>query len=105
MISNAELEQNLIEHFLKWKPYIETHGLLLLELHTIPPLLASENIGLTTATAYDTTHGYTDQYILELDIMLNCAKKAGLYAENKFQRKYPDGDLTTISINLLKSRK
>ena len=104
-IPNYELEQNLVDHFNSWKPYIEKHGLLILELHTIAPEAASQNIGNTLATAYDATHGYTDQYIVELDIMLNCAKKATLYPENKFQKQYPDGDLATVSINILKSRK
>lgn len=104
-IPNYELEQNLVEHFNNWKPYIEKHGLLILELHTIAPEAASQNIGNTLATAYDATHGYTDQYIVELDIMLECAKKTGLFEENTFQKQYPDGDLATVSINILKSRK
>ena len=104
MILNSDLEKDLIDHFINWKPYIEKHGLLLLELHTISPILASENIGKTITTAYDATHGYTDQYIIEIDIMLNCGKKAGLFPNLKYQKKYPNSDLATISINLLKSK-
>ncbi len=101
-IPNYELEQNLIDHFNNWKPYIEKHGLLVLELHTIPPELTANNLGRTLATAYDATHGYTDQYIVELDIMLDCARKAGLIEDLKFQKLFPGGELTTVSINLLK---
>ena len=55
---------SLIEHFLKWKPYINKFGLIILELHTINPDVCSKNIGNTVATAYDATHGYSNQYII-----------------------------------------
>ena len=36
---------SLTEHFLKWKPFANKHGLLILELHTISTKACSENIG------------------------------------------------------------
>ena len=63
-IDNNRVAQSLKEHFIKWKPFIETHGLLLIELHTVKPELVAQKIGSTAATAYDLTHGYSDQYII-----------------------------------------
>jgi SAM-dependent methyltransferase len=102
-IPNSEVEQNLFEHFRKWLPYVHRFGLLVIELHTIPPNLAAQNLGRTAITAYDGTHGYSDQYIVELDVFLEIAKEAGLNAVPNYSAKYPPSDLATVSINLLRS--
>lgn len=101
-LSNNLVEDSLLEHFNKWKPYVEKFGLLIIELHTINPKLTAMNIGETAATAYDATHGYSDQYILEVDVFKNIAKEAGLHPDERYFSKFPDSDLATVSINLLK---
>lgn len=103
-ISNHQVEDNLLEHFKKWSPYVQKHGLLVIELHTITPDLASLNIGKTAATAYDATHGFSDQYIVEIDVFHKICKEAGLYPDEKEFRKFPDSDIATVSINLLKGK-
>jgi len=102
-ISNKELKQNLIEHFSAWSYYVGKYGLLILELHTISPELTACNIGNTVATAYDGTHGYSDQYILEAGIMLEAAEEAGLKLVPKYQARFPNDNIATISINLFRS--
>ena len=94
---------SLIEHFLKWKPYINKFGLILLELHTINPNLCSKNIGNTVATAYDATHGYSNQYIIEYEEFIDAAMIAGLTCNQKFEFNFPSKELTTVSINLISS--
>ncbi|MGS2726484.1 class I SAM-dependent methyltransferase [Psychroserpens sp. BH13MA-6] len=101
-LNNNVVEDSLLEHFFKWKPYVERFGLLIIELHTVKPQLVAKNIGRTAATAYDATHGYSDQYILEVEVFLNVAKKAGLHPDPNYFSKFPDSDLATVSINLLK---
>jgi len=102
-VPNFELEQNLVEHLHAWCPYVKRFGLLVLELHSLPPHLTCENLGRTTATAYESTHGYSDQYIVEISTFLNAATEAGLITEDKNSAHYPNSDLATISINLFKS--
>ena len=102
-IPNNELKQNLIEHFSAWADYVSKFGLLILELHTISPVITSGNLGNTVATAYDGTHGFSDQYIIEADIMVEAAKEAGLIPNPKFQARFPNEKLATISINLFKA--
>ncbi|OIQ22402.1 class I SAM-dependent methyltransferase [Lacinutrix sp. MedPE-SW] len=103
-ISNNLVEDSLLEHFQKWKPYVEKFGLLIIELHTIKPNLTANNIGKTAATAYDATHGYSDQYILEVDVFNKIAEEAGLIQDPKYFSKFPNSDLATVSINLLKGQ-
>jgi hypothetical protein len=103
-LNNNDVEASLLEHFKRWEPFVRRFGLLVIELHTISPQLASENIGLSSATAYDATHGYSDQYILELDVFKQIAAEAGLHADPEHFCKFPNSDLATVSINLLKGR-
>ena len=103
-INNNLVEDNLLEHLNKWSPYVRKYGLLMIELHTIDPALTAANLGKTAATAYDATHGFSDQYIVEIPVLHKVAAEAGLYPDPHFFRKFPDSDLATVSINLLKGK-
>jgi len=92
-----ELEENLVRHLRRWKPY-GRFGLLVLELHTLPPALTA-NLDRTPAVAYDATHGFSDQYLVELPVFADCAREAGLRAEPRWQTKFPPSELATVSLN------
>ena len=101
-LSNNDVEQNLLNHLKKWAPYVEKFGLLLIELHTIAPDLTAKNLGNTPATAYDATHGFSDQYIVEVEVFYQICKETGLIPDDSLFKKYPNNELATVSINLLK---
>ena len=101
-LSNSEVEQNLKEHIEKWEPFIENFGLLLIELHTINPKIAARNLGKTAVTAYDATHGFSDQYIVELEVFQNVIKEIGLDLVEQHFSKFPNNELATVSIHYLK---
>ena len=103
-LTNNEVEDNLLEHLKKWSVYVEKFGLLIIELHTVAPELTANNLGRTAATAYDATHGFSDQYIVEIEVLHKVAAEAGLYSTEDFFTKFPNSDLATVSINLLKGR-
>ena len=94
-----ELEENLVRHLRRWAPYVGRFGLLVLELHTLPPEVTAANLEKTPAVAYDGTHGFSDQYLVELPIFLDYAREAGLQADPRHQSKFPPSDLATVSIN------
>jgi hypothetical protein len=98
-VRSDELEENLVRHLRRWAPYVGRFGLLILELHTLPPELTAANLGRTPAVAYDGTHGYSDQYLVELPVFLQCVREAGLQADQRHQFKFPPSDLATVSIN------
>jgi hypothetical protein len=100
-ISNTQVEQNLREHFEGWKPYIGAFGLLIIELHTLDSKITRDNLGKTAATAYDATHGFSDQYIVELDVFSKVIKDIGLHSDPKYFSKFPNNELATVSINYL----
>jgi SAM-dependent methyltransferase len=101
-INNNTVEDSLLEHLQNWHPYVKTFGLLLIELHTVSPELVAQHIGNSPATAYDATHGYSDQYIVEVAVFQKIAKEAGLFPSESMFKKFPNSDLATITINLLK---
>jgi len=102
-LPTALVEDNLKEHLQKWKPYVDRFGLLVIELHTIAPNLTAQKLGGTAATAYDATHGFSDQYIVEIEVFNKVAAAAGLFPVEKHFTKFPNSELGTVSINLLKS--
>jgi SAM-dependent methyltransferase len=104
-INNNLVIESLKQHFNKWKPFVNKFGLLLIELHTSKPELVKENIGKTAATAYDATHGYSDQYIIEINEYMKTMEEIGLTSDDSTFRKFPNSDLATVSINLFKSKK
>jgi Family of unknown function (DUF6152) len=45
------------------------------------------------------THGFSDQYLVELPVFDACAREAGLRAGPRCQAKFPPSDLATVSLN------
>ncbi len=101
LITSNQITNNLIEHFSNWKQYSDKFGIIILELHTINPLIAHNNRGKTLACSYDCTHGLSDQYLIEYDIFLKCAKEANLNLV-KESELFPNSTMATISINHFK---
>lgn len=102
-LSSETVQENLKQHFLKWKPFIEKNGLLLIELHTVNPNLVAKNLGKTAATAYDATHGFSDQYIVEVDVFIDVLNQIGLNSQTEYFKKYPNTDFATVSLHVIKS--
>ena len=78
-----------MRHLRRWAPYVGRFGLLILELHTLPPTVTAANLEKTPAVAYDGTHGFSDQYLVELPIFLECAREAGLQTDSALSMQVP----------------
>ena len=102
-LGNNLVSESLRQHFLKWLPYVSKYGLLLIELHTVAPELVAKNLGRSPSTAYDATHGFSDQYIVEIDEFLQVMKDTGLKPDPVLNRKFPDNELASVSVNLFKA--
>ena len=101
LINSSQIINNLINHLYAWKKHVEKHGLIILELHTIKPNSIKKNRGTTLSLSYDTTHGFSDQYLIEYDAFIECAKYAGLKLSTE-SILYPNLEIPTISINYFK---
>jgi len=100
-LKNELVEQSLVEHLLKWKKYIQKYGLLMIELHTVSPNKVSLNLGKTPCTAYDVTHGFSDQYIVGVNTFKRAVATAGLTIDDTHNYVFPNTETPTISINLI----
>ena len=101
VISN-DIQADLVSHFKNWKPLISKHGLLVIELHGLPTDLNVNNRGLTPSIAYECTHGFSDQYIVEVRTFFEASKIAELKNHLKYFKKFPNNELATITINYFK---
>lgn len=97
------VEQSLKEHLMKWSPYVAQHGLLMIELHTIAPEDACQLQGRMPATAYDATHGFSDQYIVEIPVFDAMAKEAGLVMDEQVSRTFPSQLPATVSLRFFRA--
>ena len=102
-LSNADVEASLAEHFGKWSPHVGKYGLLLIELHSVPPAVAAQHIGKTAVTAYDATHGYSDQFIVEVPVFHNILKHIGMKRDELLSTKFPNSDAATVTVNLFRN--
>ena len=93
-----DVQQSLREHFEKWHPHVARFGLLVIELHTMSPAEAAERHGRMPATAYDATHGFTDQYIVEVPVFDAMAAEAGLRKVEALSRTFPRDLPATVSL-------
>ena len=66
--------------------------------------VATRGVGKTAATAYDATHGFSDQFIVEIEVLQKIAAEAGLHSDADYFKKYPETDYATVSINLLRGK-
>lgn len=101
ILSNDQVESNLKAHLTKWKPYIKKFGLIMIELHALDSKLTAKNLGKTASTAYEATHGFSDQYILEIDSFDKVVAETGLINDASHRTKFPNSELATVSINYL----
>jgi len=101
LISSHDLISNFIIHMKSWKPYIAKFGLIIIELHTLNPKITKNHLGETLACAYDATHGYSDQYLIEYQIFKECLEYIGLHITKENEYLYPK-EIPTISINYIK---
>ena len=97
------VEQSLKEHLMKWSPYVAQHGLLMIELHTVAPDNARAMQGKLPATAYDATHGFSDQYILEIPVFDAMAAEAGLAIQSDHSRTFPSSLPATVSLRFFRA--
>ncbi|MBA2591246.1 MAG: class I SAM-dependent methyltransferase, partial [Gammaproteobacteria bacterium] len=103
-IPNALLEQNLVEHLRRWVPYTKQHGLIIIEAHDVPPEIAWRYGGRTHATAFDTYHGYSNQYPVDFDAFMSLAEEAGLRSISYQHKTYPSRlPFVAISLNRFKT--
>ena len=99
IVSADNIQSDLVLHLKNWKPLISKHGLLVIELHGLPLQLNIDNRGETPSIAYECTHGFSDQYIVEVNTFFEALEIAGLKNHSEYFKKFPENEIATITIN------
>ena len=99
LIANANLERNLLEFFLRWKPFIQKHGMIAIEAHTVPAEITALHVDHSLVTAMDASHGFSHQYLIEFEHYEKIARQAGLTSRNCVQLGSQMAGAPTLSLN------
>ena len=99
-IQAVDMERSLVEHLERWVPFVRTHGVVILEAHTVAPGLAARHVGQLHNIAFDTYHGFSGQFPVEFEVFMRACEKAGLEPSLSHQRRYPSRlPFVAISVN------
>ncbi|MBZ6074816.1 AprA-related methyltransferase [Microvirga puerhi] len=69
---------DLVSFFADWTPFLGPHGMISIEAHTVAPELPAARIGRNLITLLDAAHGYSGQYLVEIDVHRKAQDYAGL---------------------------
>ncbi len=103
LIASSDLESNLLDFFLRWKPYIHRHGMISIEAHTVPAEITALHIDHSLVTAMDASHGFSHQYLIEYARFIEIAGLAGWLARESVQLGGNIAGAPTLSINHFQS--
>jgi hypothetical protein len=97
------LQANLVDFISRWRPFVQRYGWLFIELHTLPSSVVAQDPDRTPTIAYDLTHGFSNQYTVELTELITAAQTAGLeLGPPQFQAHFPSAELPRISVTYLR---
>jgi len=91
--------QSYIEHLSRWRSFIDTHGILIIEHHIVSEEYSATHLGFTISTSHDSIHGWSDQYSVEYDVWMRIAQESGLKAISEYEILIPNQDAPNISMN------
>lgn len=77
LIGPAEIECNLVELFEDWKPFVQRHGMVVIEAHAVDPGFTCLSAGRNIITCMEATHGYSGQYLMDYNAFLRAVSEAG----------------------------
>lgn len=89
LIDPAEAMQSLVEHLRRWSAVTTRFGLILLEVHCLPPRVVREFLHESENLHFDAYHAFSGQLLVEPDAFLMAAAEAGLFPDPQFCLRYP----------------
>jgi acyl transferase domain-containing protein/enoyl-CoA hydratase/carnithine racemase/SAM-dependent methyltransferase len=78
-IPSGEMIQSAVEHLRRWSQAVNEHGLVVLEVHCLPPEVTARYRDESENFHFDAYHALSHQYLLDAPTFLACAAEAGLF--------------------------
>lgn len=82
--------QSLVEHLDRWAQIVNRHGLIILEVHSLPAAIVADHLSLIENLHFDACHAFSMQHLTEADVFLAAAAETGLFPKNGCSRNYPN---------------
>ncbi len=89
LIAPEDAVQSLTEHLQRWGRIAGGHGLLLLEVHSLPPDIVARYRDLSENLHFDAYHALSRQYLVEAHVFLLALAEAGLFPDRDQFKRYP----------------
>ncbi|MBV9496787.1 MAG: polyketide synthase dehydratase domain-containing protein, partial [Acidobacteria bacterium] len=71
--------QSTVEHLRRWSDAVNEHGLVVLEVHCLPPHVTARYRDESENFHFDVYHALSHQFLLDASTYLACAAEAGLF--------------------------
>ena len=89
LIEPADAVQSLVEHLRRWGRIAAGHGLLLLEVHSLPAKIVARYRDLSENLHFDAYHALSRQYLVDGNVFLLALAEAGLFPRRGQFMRYP----------------
>ncbi|CAH0159330.1 type I polyketide synthase [Roseomonas sp. CECT 9278] len=89
LVPPGAVMQSLVEHLGAWRAALGAHGLMMLEVHRLPPAIVASRRDDTEAPHFDAYHAFSGQQLVPADSFVLAAAEVGLFGDPAAFRKYP----------------
>lgn len=84
-LTSFQVEGDLSEFFQRWKPFLQRHGMVCAEAHTVSEEVVMKNSMRSLQPCLDLTHTYSRQLLVEAPVFWRCAERAGLDRQGGYE--------------------
>src|SRR5580658_2929575 len=81
--------QSLVEHLTRWTAALGRHGLLLLEVHSLPPETVQRHLDASENLYFDALHAFSGQHLVPAPTFRLALAEAGLFVGGGRAWRYP----------------
>lgn len=104
-IQPAAVVESLVRHLEGWSGIINRHGLVLLEVHCLPPAMVRRYFDQSESFHFDAYHGFSLQHLVEAQVFHLALAEVGLFPRSGYSRRFPRTvPFTRITLDWLEKR-
>ena len=89
-IVSGSVYQTLAVDMRRWASVIAKHGLIALEIHSWPSDIVRNCLSQMDGHHFDDNHSFSGQNLVQAEVFLLAAAKAGLFPKHGFPKRYPN---------------
>lgn len=103
--NNNQIIQRYVEHFSRWAAVSSRHGMLILEVHTLPTSVVQQYFSSNESFHFDAIHSFSRQNLLDAATFMQVTAEAGLFSDSDYFYRFPRAfPYTRVSLNWLRKK-